>query len=124
MPENKYNWVLLILISMHALTLCVQAFAQLGLCLSVGSESSLGVELVGHGGGSNHRLQAACALRHILLGVEENHVDLGHVEEPERHGGAQTHGDGQRGGLDVHLQNNTNSLALLFDCSDVSICVE
>lgn len=92
------------LISITALTLCFEAFAQLCLGFSVGSESSLGVELVGHGGCSNHGLEAACALGHILLGVEENHVDLRHVEQPEGHWGAQTHRDGQSGCLDVHLQ--------------------
>lgn len=70
------------LISIYCLTLRFQAFAQLGLGFSVGSESSLGVELVGHGGGGNHGLEAPCALGHILLRVEENHVDFGHVEQP------------------------------------------
>lgn len=83
--------------------LCFEAFAQLGLGLSVGSESGLGVELVGHGGSGNHSLEAPCALGHVLLRVEENHVDLGHVEQPEGHRGAQAHRDGQRGCLDIHL---------------------
>lgn len=98
------------LINVDVLTLCLQAFAQLGLGLSVGSESGLGVELVGHGGGRNHGLQAARALGHILLGVEQNHVHLRHVEQPEGHGGAQAHGDGQRGRLDVHLQGKQQSM--------------
>lgn len=38
--------------------------------------------------------------------MEDDHVDLGHVEHTQCHGGAQVHGDGQRGGLDVKLRNN------------------
>lgn len=37
-------------------TLCFQAFTQLGLCLSVGPQATFGVELVGHGGCSDHSL--------------------------------------------------------------------
>lgn len=95
-------------ISIYVLTLCLQAFAQLGLGFSVGSESSLGVELVGHGGGSNHGLEAARTLGHVLLGVEQNHVHLRHVEQAEGHRGAQAHRDGQRGRLDVHLRGKTH----------------
>lgn len=84
-------------------TLCFQAFTKLGLGFSIGSESGLGVELIGHGGGGYHGLEASCALGHILLRMEENHVDLRHVEQPQGHRGAQTHRDGQSGCLDVHL---------------------
>lgn len=99
----------------------LEAVAQLGLGFSVGSESGLGVEFVGHGGGGEHGLEAARALGHVLLGVEEDHVDLGHVEQAEGHRGAQAHRDGQRGRLDVHLRDgktpnvhNTISLANCF----------
>lgn len=103
------------LICICVLTLRLQAFAQLRLGLPIGSESSLGVELVGHGGGGDHGLEATRALGHVLLRVEENHVDLGHVEQPEGHRGTETHRDGQRGRLNVHLQGkrttgiNTNT---------------
>lgn len=36
--------------------------------------------------------------------MEDDDVDFGHVEHAERHGRAQVHGDGQRGGLDVELE--------------------
>lgn len=108
------------------LTLRFKAFAQLRLGFSVGSESSLGVELVGHGGGGDHGLEAARPLGHILLGVEKHHVDLRHIEQPEGHGGAQAHGDGQRGRLDVHLQEarghtHSTALYLALGC-EVSVC--
>lgn len=89
MPEKtKQNSGFLVngfLICICVLTLCFEAFAQLGLGFSVGSESGLGVELVGHGGSGNHGLEASSALGHILLGVEENHVDLRNVEQPKGH---------------------------------------
>lgn len=91
--------------SVCVLTLRLQAFAQFRLGLPIGSESGLGVELVGHGGGGNHGLEATRALGHVLLWVEENHVHLWHVEQPKRHRGTETHRDGQRGRLNVHLQD-------------------
>lgn len=94
------------LISICVLTLRLQAFAQLRLGLPVGSESSLGVELVGHGGGGDHGLEATRALWHVLLRVEENHVHLWHVEQPKGDRGTETHRDGQRSGLNVHLQTH------------------
>lgn len=48
-------------------------------------------------------LEAAFSFRYVLLGVEEDDVDLGHVEHPQRHGGRQAERDGQGGSLDVHL---------------------
>lgn len=36
--------------------------------------------------------------------MEEDDVDLGHVEHPQRHRGRQAEGDGQGGGLDIHLE--------------------
>ena len=91
----------------EGITLCLQVVAELGAGLAVGPQAGFGVELVGHGGGGHHRLEAARALGHVLLRVQQHHVHLGHVEEPQGHGGAQAHGDGQRGGLDVHLQQTT-----------------
>lgn len=49
-------------------------------------------------------LEAALAFGNVLLWVEEDDVDFGHVEHPQRDGGGQAEGDGQRGGLDVHLR--------------------
>lgn len=82
------------LISICVLTLCFEAFAEFSLSFSVGSESSLGVELVGHGGGGNHGLEAARALGHILLRVQNNHVYLGHVKQSEDHRSTKAHRDG------------------------------
>lgn len=48
-------------------------------------------------------LEAAFSFGYILLGVEEDDVDLRHVEHPQRHGGRQAERDGQGGSLDVHL---------------------
>ena len=48
-------------------------------------------------------LEAAFSFGHVLLGVEEDDVDLGHVEHPQRHGGRQAERDGQGGSLDIHL---------------------
>ncbi len=93
-------------LSSNPLTLSFQVLAQLRLGFSVGPQAGLGVELVRHGGGSDHSFQAAsAAFGHILLRVEEHHVDLRHVEHPQRHRRAQTHRDGQRGRLYVHLRN-------------------
>lgn len=93
-------------LSSNPLTLSFQVFAQLWLGFSVGPQTGLGVELVRHGGGSDHSFQAAsAALGHILLRVEEHHIDFRHVQHPQRHGRAQTHWDGQCGRLYVHLQN-------------------
>lgn len=35
--------------------------------------------------------------------MEEDDIDLGQVEHPEGHEGAEGHGDSQCGGLDEHL---------------------
>lgn len=37
--------------------------------------------------------------------MEEDDVHLGHVEHAQGHRGTQTHRDGERRGLDVHLQD-------------------
>lgn len=84
-------------------TLCFQTFTELGLGLSVGPQAAFWVELVGHGGCGDHRLQAALALGHVLLRMKEHHVHFGHVEHSQRDGRAQADGDGQGCGLDVHL---------------------
>lgn len=49
-------------------------------------------------------LKAAFSFGNVLLGVEEDDVDLGHVEHPQRHRGRQAEGDGQGGSLDIHLE--------------------
>lgn len=84
-------------------TLSFQTLAELRLGLSVGPQAAFRVELVGHGGCGDHSLQAALALGHVLLRMEEHHVHFGHVEHPQGDGGAQAHRDGQGCGLDVHL---------------------
>lgn len=75
----------------EGITLCLQVVAELRACLAVGPQAGFGVELIGHGGSSHHCLEAACALGHILLRVDEHHVHLGHVEEPQGHGGTQAY---------------------------------
>lgn len=87
----------------QALTWSFQVLAELGLGLAVGPEAALLRELVGHGGGGDDGFEAALALGHVLLRVEEDDVDLGHVEHPQGHRGAQTHRDRQRRRLDVQL---------------------
>ena len=85
------------------LTVGVDVLAQLRPGLPVGSVAGLVGEAGRHGGGRNDGLERALPLLHVELRVEDNDVDFGHVEHPEGHGGAQVHGDGQRGGLDVQL---------------------
>lgn len=92
------------LVCICMLTLCLLAFAQLHFGLSIGSEPSLGVEFVRHGSSSNYGLEGTCALGHVLLRVEEDHVHLWHVEQSKGHRGTEAHRDGQRGRLNVHLQ--------------------
>lgn len=87
----------------QALTRGLQVLAELRLGLPVGPEAALLGELVRHGGSGDDGFEAALALGHVLLRVEEDDVDLGHVEHPQGHRGAQTHRDGQRRGLDVQL---------------------
>lgn len=53
--------------------------------------------------GQKSHLEAPFPLGNVLLWVEEDDVDFGHVEHSQRHGGRQAEGDGQGGGLDVHL---------------------
>lgn len=48
-------------------------------------------------------LEAAFPLGYVLLRVKEDDINLGHVEHPQRDRGRQAEGDGQGGGLDVHL---------------------
>lgn len=88
----------------RALTRGLEVLAELRLGLPIGPEAALLRELVGHGGGGDDGFEAALALGHVLLRVEEDDVDLGHVEHPQRHRGAQTHRDRQRRRLDVQLE--------------------
>lgn len=85
------------------LTTGIHALADFGLHLSIGSLGGQLGQLAGHGGDGDDGLEGALALGNILLRVEDDDVDLGHVEHPQRDGGAQAEGDGQRGCLDVHL---------------------
>lgn len=65
-------------------------------------------------------LEASFPLLNVLLRVEEYDIDLGHVEHPEGHKGAEGHGDSQCGGLDEHLwrqwEGNFTSLFSSWGC--------
>lgn len=52
-------------------------------------------------------LEAAFSFGDILLRVEEDDVDFGHIEHPQRHGGRQAERDSQGGSLDIHLWRET-----------------
>ncbi len=49
-------------------------------------------------------LWSCAAFGHVLLRVEDDDVDFGHVEHPQRHRRAEAERDGEGGGLDVHLE--------------------
>ena len=49
-------------------------------------------------------LEASLPLLDVLLRVEDDDVDFGQVEHPERDEGAERHGHSQGGRLDEHLQ--------------------
>ena len=70
------------------LTVGLHALAELRLHLAVGPLGGQLGQLAGHGGGGDNGLEAALALGHVLLRVEDDDVDLGHVEHAQRHGGA------------------------------------
>lgn len=61
-------------------------------------------QVCGHSGSLHHGLEAAFPLLNVLLRVEDDDIDLGNVEHPQRDGGAQAHGHRQGGGLDEHLE--------------------
>lgn len=48
-------------------------------------------------------LEASLPLLDVLLGMENDNVNFGHVEHPERDGRTERHGDGKSGCLDEHL---------------------
>lgn len=48
-------------------------------------------------------LEASLSLLDVLLGVENDDVDLGHVEHPQRDKSTEGHGNSQSGCLDEHL---------------------
>lgn len=54
-------------------------------------------------------LEAPLPLLNVLLWVENNHIDFGHVEHPKGDRGAQRHGDGQRSCLDKHLHKQRHA---------------
>lgn len=89
------------------LTAGLHTLAQLRLHLAVGPLSRQLRQLAGHGGGGDDGLEAALAFGDVLLGVEDDDVDLRHVEHAQRDGGAEAEGDGQRGRLDVHLRGRS-----------------
>jgi len=86
------------------LTAGLDALAQLRLHLAVGPLGRQVRQLAGHGGGGDDGLEAALAFGDVLLGVEDDDVDLRHVEHAQGDGGAEAEGHGQRGRLDVHLR--------------------
>lgn len=88
---------------LSVLTAGLHVLTQLRLGLSVWPVAGLG-EPRRHGGGGDHGLEGALPLLHVELRVEDDDVDLGHVEQAEGDGGAQVHGDGERAGLDVELR--------------------
>lgn len=69
----------------QALTWGLEVLAELRLGLAIGPEVALWRELIGHGGGGDDGFEAALALGYVLLRVEEDDVDLGHVEHPQGH---------------------------------------
>ncbi len=88
------------------LTVGLHALTKLGLHFPVGPVASLLYKFSRHGGGSDDRFEAALAFGHVLLRVEEDDVDFGHVEHPQRHRRAEAERDGEGGGLDVHLETS------------------
>lgn len=89
--------------TLKKLTAGLHTLAQLCLHLTIGSFSRQLRQLAGHGSSGDNGLEAAFALGDVLLGMEDDDVNLRHVEHSQRDGGAEAEGDGQRGRLDVHL---------------------
>lgn len=85
------------------LTAGLHVLTQLCFGLSVGPVTGLVGEPGRHGGGGDHSLEGSFPLLHVELRVEDDDVDFGHVEQAEGDRGAQVHGDGERGGLNVEL---------------------
>lgn len=54
-------------------------------------------------GSLDNSLEASLPLLDVFLGMENDDVNFGHVEHPERDGRTERHGDGQSGCLDEHL---------------------
>lgn len=92
------------------LTVGLQVLAQLRLGLAVGPVGGLVGQPGRHGGGGDHGLEGALPLLDVELRVEDDDVDLGDVEQAEGDGGAQVHGDGEGGGLDVELGTESTRL--------------
>lgn len=89
---------------MSVLTTIVHTLTEFGFHLSVGSLAGQVTEFVGHSGGGDDGLKAALAFGHVLLRMQDDDVDFGHVEHPERHRCTQAQRDGQGGRLNVHLE--------------------
>lgn len=60
-----------------------RVFTQLRLGLSVGPLTGFLGQTRGHGGCRDHGLEAPLPLLHVLLRVEEDDVDFGHVEHAQ-----------------------------------------
>lgn len=86
------------------LTTIVPTLTEFGFHLSIGPFTGQLAELVCHGGSGDDGLEAALAFGHVLLRVQDNDVDFGHVKHPQRHGRTQAQRDGQCGCLNVHLE--------------------
>lgn len=95
------------------LTVGVDVLTQLRLGLPVGSVAGLVGESGRHGGGGDDGFEGAFPLLHVELRVEDDDVDFGHVEHPERHGRTQVHGDGQCGRLDVQLRTEHGTVSTI-----------
>lgn len=91
------------------LTADLHALTQLSLHLAVGTFGCQLRQLARHGGSGDDGFEAALTFGDVLLWVEDDDVDLWHVEHAQRDGGAEAEGDGQRGGLDVHLREGART---------------
>lgn len=65
------------------LTAELRPLAQLRLHLAVGPLGRQLRQLAGHGGGGDDGLEAALSFGDVLLGVEDDDVDLRHVEHAQ-----------------------------------------
>lgn len=90
--------------SRSVLTCSFHTLTQLCLHLAVGPVDCQLRQLAGHGGNSDDGFEAAFTLGDVLLWVEDDDVDLWHVQHSQRDRGAEAEGHSQRGGLDVQLK--------------------
>lgn len=102
--ETHIQYILYINVFCRGLTAGLHAFTQLGLHFSVGPFCRQVRKFAGHCGGGDDGLEAAFPFGDVLLGMEDDDVDLGNVEHAQRHGGAEAEGHCQRRRLNVHLR--------------------